>query len=97
MINLFDFSLPLAAQTDELVVYIIVDLVLVGLCVYFIYYSDYEARRLVDMAKAWGKRVGDDEKEFQRNKIQIVVGCSVGLVACLFLTVRGCVELLRRL
>jgi hypothetical protein len=96
MFRLFDFSLPLAASTDELVGYTIADLVLVGLSVYFIYYSDYEARRLVDMAKAWGKRVGNDEKEFQRKQIEIVVGCSVGLVISLFLIVRFCVELLRR-
>lgn len=87
MSRLFDFSLALAAPTDELVGYTIADLVLVGLSVYFIYYSDYEARRLVDMAKAWGKRVGNDEKEFQRKQIEIVVGCSVGLVICLFLIV----------
>ena len=96
MLRLFDFSLALATPTDELVGYTIASLVLDGLCVYFIYYSEQEARRLVDMAKAWGKRVGDDEKAFQGKHIEIVVGCSVGLVASLFLTVRGCVELLRR-
>ena len=96
MINLFDFSLALAVPTDELVFYTSVSLVLDGLCVYFIYYSDQEAQRQVDMAKAWGKRVEDDSKEFQRNKIQMVIGCSVGLVMCLFLTVRFCMELLRR-
>ena len=85
MFRPFDFSLALAVPTDELVGYTIADFVLVGLSVYFIYYSDYEAWRLVDMVKVWGKRVEDDAIEFQRKQIEIVVGCSVGLVISLFL------------
>lgn len=71
-------------------------LFLTGLCAYWLYYRDQEARRLVDLAILYGKRVDDDAKEFQWTKILFVVRYSVFLVLSLLLTARFCVELLRR-
>lgn len=96
MFRLFDFSLALTLPTSQLVVAAVVLLFLICLCAYFLYHRDQEARRLVDLAKLWGKRIGDDAKELQRTKMRIVVTYSMTLVLCLFLTVRVCVELMRR-
>lgn len=72
-------------------------LFLTGGCALLLYYRDREARRLVDLAKLWGKRVEDETKELQRTKMRIVVGYSIGLGLNMLLTARFCVELLRRL
>jgi hypothetical protein len=96
MFRLFDFSSALPLPTGQLVVGAVVSLFLTGVCAGFIYYRDKEARRLVDLAKLWGKQVDDEAKELQRFKKRIVVTYSVTLVAGLFLTVRLCVDLLRR-
>ena len=96
MFRLFDFSSPLALPTGQLVMGAIVSLFLTCFCAYFINNRDKEARRLVDLAKLWGKRVEDDAKELQSLKMRVVVTYSVALVVGLFLTVRACVELLRR-
>ena len=96
MFRLFDFSSPLALPTGQLVMGAIVSLFLTCSCAYFINNRDKEARRLVDLAKLWGKRVEDDAKELQSLKMRVVVTYSVALVVGLFLTVRACVELLRR-
>jgi hypothetical protein len=63
---------------------------------YFIFYRNQEARRLLDLAKNWGKQVEDEEKELKGTQMRLVVGHSVFLVLCLFLAARFCVELLRR-
>lgn len=97
MFRLFDFSAPIDRTTDQLVVGTVLFLFLACLWVYFIYYRDQEARRLVDLAKLWGKRVEDDARELRRTKTRMVIGYSVLLVLSLLLAARFCVELLRRL
>lgn len=97
MSRLFDFSLALTLPTSQLFVAAVVLLFLTCLCAYFLYHRDQEARRSVDLAKNWGKQVEDEAKELQRTKMRIVVTYSVTLVLGLFLTVRVCVELLRRI
>lgn len=96
MSKLFDFSSPIALPTDQLVVAAIVFLFITCYSTYFIYYRNQEARRLLDLAKNWGKTVDDEAKELRGTKIRLVVGYSVYLLVCLFLTARFCVELLRR-
>jgi multidrug efflux pump subunit AcrB len=96
MSRLLDFSLALTLPTSQLVVAAVVLLFLTCLCAYFLYHRDKEARRLLDLAKNWRKQVDDEAKELQRTKVRIVATYSVTLVLCLFLTVRVCVELLRR-
>lgn len=97
MFKLLDFSAAINLQTSQIVVGVALFLFLTGFCAYFIYYRDEEARRLLGLAKAWGKRVEDEAKELQVTQTRIVVSYSVLLVLCLFLTARFCVELLRRL
>lgn len=84
-------------STVQVVVGIVMFLFLSGLCAYLLYYRDREARRLVDLAKLYGKQVEDEAKELQRTKMRIVVGYSIGLGLNMLLTARFCVELLRRL
>lgn len=96
MFRLFDFSSPLALPTGQLVLGAVVTLFLTCVCAGFIYYRDKEARRLMDLAKLWGKQVDDEGKELQILKRRVVLTYSVTLVAGLFLTVRLLVELLRR-
>jgi hypothetical protein len=96
MFKLFDFSSTIDLPTDQLVMGAVVTLFLTCFCAYFIYNRDKEARRLLDLAKLWGKRVEDDAKKLQSLKMRVGVTYSVALAVGLFLTVRACVELLRR-
>jgi len=96
MFRLFDFSSTIALPTGQLVVAAVLFLFITGYSAYFLYHRDQEARRLVDLAKLWGKRVEDEANELRGTKIRLVVGYSVFLVLCLFLAARFCVELLRR-
>jgi hypothetical protein len=96
MSRLFDFSSPLALPTDQLFVAAIAFLFIACYSAYFIYYRNQEARRLVNLAKLWGKRVEDDPRELQRTKTRMVISHSVFLVLSLLLAARVGVELLRR-
>ncbi len=71
-------------------------LFLTGVCAYFFYHREWEARRQVELAKLWGKRVEDDANELQRTKLWVVVVGSACLVLGLLLTARFCFEFLRR-
>ena len=97
MFRLFDFSSTIDLPTDQLVVAAIYFMFLTGVCAYLFYHREWEARRQVEVAKLWGKKVEDDAKELQRTKLWVVVAGSVCLVLCLLVTARFCVELLRRL
>ncbi len=83
-------------STVQVVVGAVMFLFLTSCCAFLLYYRDREARRLVDLAKLWGKRVEDETKELQRTKMPIVVGYSIGLGLNMLLTARFCFELLRR-
>lgn len=96
MFRLFDFSSPIDGSTGQMVVGAVMFLFLTGLCAYLLYYRDQEAQRLVDLAKLYGKRVGDEAKELRRTKMRIVVGYSIGLGLNILLTARFSFELLRR-
>ena len=96
MFKLFDYSSTIDLPTDQLVVAAIYFLFLTGVCAYFFYYREWEARRQVELAKLWGKQVEDDAKELQQTKLKVVVVGSVCLVLGLLLTARFCFELLRR-
>lgn len=74
----------------------LVGLFLVACCAYFLFYRAYEAKRLFDLSKQWGKKVEDDAKELKKTKFWLVVGYSVFLVLSLLGIVRVCFELLRR-
>lgn len=96
MFRLFDFSSTIDLPTDQLIVAAIAFLFITCYSTYFIYYRNQEARRLVNLAKLWGKLVEDDARELQRTKTRMVIGHSVFLVLSLLLAARVCVELLRR-
>lgn len=96
MSRLFDFSSALALPTGQIVVGVVLFLFITCYSAYFIYYRDQEARRLLDLAKLWGKQVEDEAKELRGTQIRLVIGYSVFLVLCLFLTARFSFELLRR-
>ena len=96
MYKLFDFSSAIALPTGQLVVGALLFLFITCYSAYFLYYRDQEAGRLLGLAKLWGKQVDDEVKELRGTKMRLVVGYSVFLVLCLFLTARFCFELLRR-
>ncbi|MCS6306443.1 MAG: hypothetical protein H8K07_22690 [Nitrospira sp.] len=96
MFRLFDFSSTIDLPTGQLVVGAVFFLFITCYSTYFIYYRNQEARRLLDLAKNWGKQVEDEAKELRGTKIRLIIGHSVFLVLCLFLAARFCVELLRR-
>lgn len=95
MLPLFDYSSELGLPTDKLIVHTTFGLFLTSFCVYFLYYRDHEAHRLLNLSKQWGKTVEDDAKELRKTKFWLVVGYSVFLALSLLGTVRICFELLR--
>lgn len=96
MFALFDYSSALGLPTDKLIMLAVLFLFLGSGCVYFIFYRDREAQRLLSLDKQWGKTFENDEKELKTIKFRLVALYSAFLVLSLLGIARTCFELLRR-